>query len=689
MENSGIEIPAQPNNPRVGVVVPQFEITEELLTRAREYVMSSKNSFEAQRTELRETWISNDRAYRCILEPDRNYQGFDDIASPIVHDNVEAIVARLTESVIPSSTDIVEIKSEGGDSGLIDYREAQLNFQAEKQNVESKIEAVARIATKFGTGFIKCGLINDKRNVLTRQLVLTQTPKVDSDGMPIVDLNGQIMMNSKEELQLKNEVDSQYFGPGYQVISDSEDVYIDRYIEDIQNQPIVIHRFYVDWEHLAQGVKNGIYFEREVLEIKDKPTKASLLMTRSEEILGTSSKGFNMTSQSQYGKPNLYEIYQAWCDFSIIQKTESGEDVETVYKCVISVINNSVVQLMPNPYFHQMHPFIKFVYRRIEGEAYGESAIDPVLGLYKQYNDIQNQLNDARLLTINPIVIARNTSTDQDISIEPGAIWYEREQGDIRPFEFNFGMIATGEQELEILEQRINRGMGITPLIQGAGDAQDLDKTWRGTTKLISQSDKKFKLIAKNIEGSAVKDWLEMAYKINCQFDPQLMAGTDNFEYINGEMKFVVKGVESFFEKQEKIQNISLFTQQFGQIPGVNIVALMMQYADLLGIDINGKFGPIYMQPQPPAPEEKPLNTSVTIPIDPTKGTWAKYAATQVLAQKGIMVNLDAVRAGQLYDLNDDEQLKKESGTLPAGSDSYPKGDIRNTDDIYFDGGNI
>ena len=106
MENK-IELP-ETSTPEQGRVLSVLNVTPETLERARSYVMGSKENFEGQRQDWERKNRMRDRAWRAILEPPRSkqtaqdpdttlegraYQGFDDKASPLVHDNVEASIS--------------------------------------------------------------------------------------------------------------------------------------------------------------------------------------------------------------------------------------------------------------------------------------------------------------------------------------------------------------------------------------------------------------------------------------------------------------------------------------------------------------------------------------------------------------------------------------------------------------------
>jgi hypothetical protein len=170
-----------------------------------------------------------------------------------------------------------------------------------------------------------------------------------------------------------------------------------------------------------------------------------------------------------------------------------------------------------------------------------------------------------------------------------------------------------------------------------------------------------------------------MAYKENCQFDPLLNATGDEFQMINGEIAFKVDGVESYFQKQEKIINYTNFITQFASVPGFNIPGLVDAVAKMQEIEIDEQiFGPLYTPPQPPPPPMNPISSSISIPIDMSKGPTMLFTAAQVLKQRGIDLNIDSIaEATKVFTEDFDMENKMQSGLMPPGYDSYRKGDSR------------
>ena len=675
-----VEIPAT-DNPAQGEVISDFEITPKRLQQGRDLVASKLEFFKTQRSGWTTLNIMRDRAYRAQLEPPREshsnqqvnqsigraYVGFDDKASPLMNDNVEAIKARLKESIIPIDSDYVELEGSTIDPRLLDLRQEELNKQLELVDLERKLDTVVHNAVVFGTFFVDVPLLNSQDEVLTRQLVTNSEPITDNEGLPILDDQGNPYMQKVQSVQVVKEIDIKYFGPGYEPIKDNEDIYMDMYIQDIQDQQIVIRKYVVDWDHLMDGVEAGIYIEENVKKIKDVFSSVNSDQASRSEIInaGIRSDNFTQGSDSE-SSPKEYLMYKAYCDFAVSETDREGNKTTEIHKMVISIIGNEVIQMMPNPYFHQMTPILKGTYRDIPGESYGMGAIDTSLDMYHEYNDTMNQINDSKILSLNPIkiVAGRSLADKRDLEVYPGAEWHEKQPGDIRFAQFDFSTVSNGLQYLELLEQKINRGMGIQRLMQGAGDQTDLDKTATGVSKVIEQADKKFRMIAKRIENVAIKEWAEMAYKVNVQFNPFPINST--FREINSQTNFHVKGVENFFDKLEANNKLVYFTQQGAGIPGFNLTGFMMQIAKDQNIVLDEEFGPMFVQQPPEEPEDKPMNVSVTMPIDMTKGTLPAMAAAQILSQKGIQLDLDAIgEAATVITEETPRNIKEESGILP------------------------
>lgn len=641
------------------------QVPDELKAKALNFVLQSKSTFESQRINVVEKWKEYDKAYRALYDQDKQaYKGDSKYASAQIHDNIEAIVSRICEAVRISdlALDIESDRPEDRFKAEL-YKKIAIR-QSEQQEIEDKKELAARMETIYGTTIVKVPWIKETE-MITERIVRIE-PVTDDMGQPVLDENGLPRM---EQNVYENEREIiTYIGAGYEVISDLEDIFWDMFVQNVQDQPIVIHRMISDWKHIKQGVDDGYYFKQTADEVKDTPfNRSDVNQSRSEEVLGVSK------SLDVKGKKKEYELLEAWCKFDYY---DDGIEVP----CVITVVNNKLLGFRPNPFWHKQYPFLVSKYREVPGEAYGIGAIETILNTWYDYNDCMNQINDARAFSLNPVIITQqNTISDQqDWDIFPGVVWKEKVPGSIRKLEQSLSEIVTGQSILLEMESRINKGMGMTPLLQGQGDAADLeDVTYKGTKTIVNQADKKFKRIVKRFEHNVWRNWLEMDFKLNAQLNDQLYLfgdivdpmtgqpiGPINAQDVIGEYNFVVRGVEYFFDLQDKLDKTLAFSQTTAGKPWINGMVLDKQIAEMMGIkDINQ----VIVPPPPPKTEAlKPANISVN--LDPSKGSGIAMMTAQILQQTGYTVNMnqaiqDTKAMGKL--LTPQEQLQ--AGFLPQG----------------------
>jgi len=642
-------------------------IPDSLQSKAKQFVLQSKSQFESQRIKLVDNWERYDKAYRAIFDNSyQSYNGDSRYASAQIHDNIEAIIARICEAVRISDM-ALDIYSEKHQDRLKAelYKKIAIR-QSEQQEIEDKKELAARIETIYGTTVVKVPWIKETETLTQR--VVRLEPEADSMGNIMLDQNGQPIM--VQNVYENEETVITYIGAGYEVITDLEDIYWDMFIQDVQDQPIVIHRMLADWKHIQDGVDAGYYFKQTADKIKDQPYQNSNFKnSRSETILGVSNTITNNTE----GRKKEYEVLEGWCMFDI-----NNDGVEV--PCVITLANNEILGFRENPFWHKEYPFLVSKYREVPGEAYGIGAIQPIINTWYDYNDCMNQINDARNFVLNPVIItqANSISDQQDWDIFPGVIWKERVPGSIRKLEQSLSEIIAGQNILLEMEQRINKGMGVTQLMLGQGDAADLeDVTFRGTQKVMNQSDKKFKRIVKRFEHNVWKKWLEMDFKLNAQLNDQEYLFGDvvdpqtgqplppiNMQDVVGEYNFVVRGVEYFFDLQDKLDKTIMFSQQSLNKPWINGMVLDRQIAEMMGIkDIDQVIVP--PPPQEPAPR-KPANVSIN--LDPSKGAGIAMMVAQALKQDGYTIDMNQTVADTKalgMQLTTPEMLQ--AGFLPQG----------------------
>jgi SHS2 domain-containing protein len=643
--------------------------SDDVKTRALNYIQDFISKVESQREQLKERWIECDKAYRVMYNPEKQaYKGESKYSSPIIQDNTEAIVSRIYEAV-KISDKALDITA---DPNKLDYKKNVVKAmvykqmaikQAEQQKIDEKKEIAARMMVKYGNCIVKVPFLRETETVKHRQ-VITE-PILDDVGNPVIEVQTGIPLTVQRVEVVEEEI-VKYVGPGYEIITDLEDIYKDPFISNIEDQPIIVHRMVVDWNYIQKGVDEGRYYEDIAEKIKGNPNKKTKTNSRSEQLQGITDD----SDANNYHKE--YEIFETWLDFD--ETDDSGSKPLLVTLC-----NDMVLGYQDNPFWKKFKPFLESKYREIEGEAYSDGAITPVLPIYYDYNDTLNQMNDAAAFVLNPIIVEfiGNAKTKTDLRVKPGAIWPERVPNALRRFDMDVSNILASEQRLTAMEGRINRGMGTTELMNGMNDANisDADRTFRGTAKLIAQSDKKFRVIANRFEQNMWEKWLEMGFEMNAQLndeaflfnagrlDEQGMPINQELspQDVVGEFTFKVSGVESFFDKQDQMEKIALFRAQTAGAPWINTMALDKQIAEMLELkDIDS----IIVPPPPSKPEVKPPNVSIS--MNPKDGTVIAAAVAQLLNNAGWPVDLNmAVDDANIIQKRTAPSRMVQSGLLP------------------------
>ena len=602
-------------------------------SKLSQYVYDSITNFESQRQHIKDDWIKYDRAYRVIYDArTQAYDGDSQYTSPIVQNNVETIVGRLSEAVRINEKAIDIEANPNKPEYELNKRKAEVYkqiaiTQSEQQKIDDKKVILQRMATKYGTCLVKVPWL--KETDILKERVIVQDELYDEEGNPVYDENGVPALD-EPRVEVQEKETTTYIGAGYEVVTDLEDVYKDMFIQDMQDQPIVVHRMLVNEEFVDKQVKLGNYYKDIADNIKSNPLKNSTEnydgISRSEEVLGQSRITMDDISKE-------YEIFEAWATY---------EDKEVV----ITVSDNKLLGYRENPYWHKKKPFLEWRYNLVEGESYGIGAIDPVLNLWYDYNDTMNQMNDAASLVLHPVIVEflGNVKNKQSLKLAPKTIWSEKVQGAIRVLQQDLGVLVGAENKLGSQEVRINNGMGITPLMQGTTD--DLDQTYRGTKMVITQGDKKHKQRAKSFEQAMWKDWLEMSFPMNAQLldEPFLFTDTSSGQQLKiniqdavGDFQFKVSGVEHFFDLEDRLEKTTIFSDRTLGRPWVDTKYLDYQIADMMGIKDLNKV--IIEPPPPPKAPSKPPN--VTISLNPKDGVSIATTAAQILEQNGYNIDLN------------------------------------------------
>lgn len=133
-------------------------------------------------------------------------------------------------------------------------------------------------------------------------------------------------------------------------------------------------------------------------------------VTRVDEIMPARAVG----SQAGEEKPDSAIVMEVWIKPNMCPELLEGG--------MVTVVDNTIVQAAIHgmPYSHKEYPFAKFMHIPT-GKFYGNSIIEPLIPLQREYNRTQSQIIEAKNRMAKPQVYFREGSVIPDrITSEPG-----------------------------------------------------------------------------------------------------------------------------------------------------------------------------------------------------------------------------------------------------------------------------
>jgi len=168
-------------------------------------------------------------------------------------------------------------------------------------------------------------------------------------------------------------------------------------VEDIEDQPYVIHSTTKDAAHVQR-----------MYGITPNPSQNS-----KDEIIDESF--LNIQSDSPINKKDMVLIHEVWIKPNGHKLFPKGG--------LLTVVAGQVVQRIDQyPYPSMIYPFAKFDHVQT-GKFYSDSVITDLIPIQKQYNRLRSQITEALNLMAKPQLIAPKGSVDpRKITSEPGQV---------------------------------------------------------------------------------------------------------------------------------------------------------------------------------------------------------------------------------------------------------------------------
>ena len=538
----------------------------------KDQILKDYKSAKSFKSEYENGWLEAYRQYLSASEPRYFPDGQTKRSSvfvPYAFSNVEGVVARIADIIIPSNDWFDVTGFDGKDRKEAEKMYKLLQYGFDKSFIIDKIHDFLKLWAIFGFAVAKVDWSRNKKKV--------------------VKFNKQVIEGIQTDLVIPESQEVEDNFPGFEVISPFN-IFIDPAATCIDNARYVIHETEIKVSELRANSEgeDPIFLPEGVASVLD--------------------------DLGEYRDSDLVRILEYWTDVKVCVMTCSdGEEAQSNIDEMHSYRGSSqseykgtkhvgqhILREEENPFLHGRKPFVGDSYTRLPNQVYGIGVVEPNQRLQETLNTMVNMIIDNWNQGINRRYVY---SRDADIDLNdlnnfnvPGGLVgvYGDATKAVNPLP-SFVPAPGDYGILDLIKSMIALSSGMDDFYaRGQGSARS-NRTAAGIQQVIDQMGFRFKDLIKNLEQRVLKQIIDMNVVLWQQFiadnEPievritgqEPMVKVDPVE-IYKQFDFVPVAAQNLMNKSVKLQNIAQFTQMFGQSPFVDQYELASSYAQLIDL---------------------------------------------------------------------------------------------------------
>ena len=201
-------------------------------------------------------------------------------------------------------------------------------------------------------------------------------------------------------------------------------------------------------------------------------------------------------------------------DKNLVELIEYWEDDR-----VVTVANREfIVRDEPNPYNHQMKPFIKVVDQSVPKEFLGIGELEPIETLQYELNDRRNQRMDNVTLALNRMWKVKNGANvdENELVSDAGGVVHTDDMNGIEVLQMP-DVTGSSYQEETLIKGDIQQTTGVSDFTRGVGSDALANDTATGISLIQEAGNARFRQKIRNLE-NALEVLGQMMVDLNAQF---------------------------------------------------------------------------------------------------------------------------------------------------------------------------
>jgi hypothetical protein len=416
---------------------------------------------------------------------------------PLVLSTVQSDVARKIQTTLGGSPVVQMVGTHPDDAPVARKREALVDAQFKDANAFVKGIDAYLTADLYGTTILQHGWRRDK-------------------SMRMIDDVATEPLSRRRIRQLKNEEIVTFDGPDFEVI-DVLNWFPQPGFRDVIDMRWCVVQYILDLDDVRFLASEGIFDQSEV----DRMEREGIGAAEVEEDL----KSFRLNAPTESEaharerEPMARPIMIR--DFWGLVPSELGED--GVVNRVVSVANRTyLMRNRPNPYFHQMKPFVNYSPMPDPHHHYGPGKVEISLKLQVVANRFVNQALDAGDIFGDPAFFVNSNSglETRNLHMKPG-IFFEVDgppQESIMPMQPDLRGVQLNMQHSENAWRWMQQGTGIIEdVVQGGAGQRQTAREFLGRQEAVAT---RLLMESRLAEKALIEPLADMFNALNKQFLP-------------------------------------------------------------------------------------------------------------------------------------------------------------------------
>ena len=435
-----------------------------------------------ERLEDIERW---ERQYRGIKD-DKSFPhpGCANTSIPISRSNVDTIEVRASDALwgkrktaMIRATNPMMVDQARKIEDAVDW------YSRHTLKIKEKFQSPIKEAIKTGTGFIKVGFENKKRE----RVRYANEAELSDKSITKYKLRGTDQKGVKW-------VETEYKGPNIYPIKRSdvvfssdatsvEDAYLFGFKKKLRKPEIMVRE------------RKGDYYKEEVQRLTSPDGKDEI----EEQAIESQSKGHEQIEEALE-----YDIWELWVRYDVDEEGEEEDIVVTFHKDT-----GAILRCIYNPIFAGFRPFIAIRFYRSSYTLEGQGVCEILEKLQEEIDTVHNQRLD-RITQINaPMTLVRSGSGLDNFEIEPGKVWVVDDdlEGVLREVTFSDQTFSNAAEEDRLISYA-DRACGIANVNMGMSESER--PVFKETATLLGETNKKFKAGHDYLRGDVTETYYKL-----------------------------------------------------------------------------------------------------------------------------------------------------------------------------------